>query len=139
IAIVVHQPRSSGTVLPDAFEDLVSLDPRLAESGKTLEAGRVYFAPPDYHLLVDRAPDGSVLAELSVEEPVWFARPSIDVLFESAAESFGPHVVSVLLSGANADGAQGLASIAARGGHVLVQDPTTAASVEMPRAALDRG
>jgi two-component system chemotaxis response regulator CheB len=96
-----------------------------------LVAGRVLLAPSDYHLLVE---DGRV--ELSVDEPVQYSRPSIDVLLQSAAESYGPRVVAVLLTGANSDGAAGMCEVARRGGYTIVQDPETAERREMPDAAL---
>jgi two-component system, chemotaxis family, protein-glutamate methylesterase/glutaminase len=96
-----------------------------------IERDHVYVAPPDYHLLVE---PGSFA--LSVDEPVRFARPSIDVLFESAADAYGPGVIGVVLTGANADGADGLARIVERGGAAIVQDPETAEAPEMPAAAI---
>jgi two-component system, chemotaxis family, protein-glutamate methylesterase/glutaminase len=96
-----------------------------------IERGHVYVAPPDYHLLVER---GSFA--LSVDKPVRHARPSIDVLFESAADAYGPAVVGVVLTGANADGAEGLARVVERGGVAVVQDPETAEAPEMPTAAI---
>ena len=102
-----------------------------AEDKAPLEPGTVLLAPPGYHLLI-----GDSHVELSVDEPVQYARPSIDVLFESAAGSLGPRVVGVLLTGSNADGAAGLAEIQRRGGRTIVQDPDTAERPEMPLAAL---
>ena len=103
-----------------------------AEDKQTLEAGHVYMAPPDYHMLVED--DGTI--SLSGEERVNWARPSVDVLFETVARSFGPRAIGVLLTGANHDGAAGLALIAKKEGHTLVQDPTDATNPGMPRAAL---
>jgi two-component system chemotaxis response regulator CheB len=103
-----------------------------AEDKETLRPGAIYFAPPNYHLLVEK--DLSV--SLSVDEPVHFARPSIDVLFESAAEACGENLLGVLLTGANDDGAAGLLAIHRAGGLTVVQDPATAQSPEMPTAAL---
>ena len=94
----------------------------------------MYFAPPDYHLLVD---DGPALA-LSVDAPVHYSRPSIDVLFESAADAYGSRLIGMLLSGANPDGARGLAAIEARGGLAIVQDPASAGVRTMPESALAR-
>ena len=94
--------------------------------------GHVYFAPPNYHLLVEA--DGGLA--LSADEPVNFSRPSIDVLFESLAHSFGRRALGILLSGANADGAAGLAAVKARGGLTWVQAPVTARVATMPEAAL---
>jgi len=96
-----------------------------------IERGHVYLAPPDYHLLVER----EHLA-LSVEGPVAFSRPSIDVLLESAAEAYGERCVGVVLTGANDDGARGLARIRELGGAAIVENPDTAERAEMPGAAL---
>jgi two-component system chemotaxis response regulator CheB len=101
------------------------------EDKDPIAPGRVYIAPPDYHLLVE---PGSFA--LSVDEHVQYARPSIDVLFESAADAYGERVIGVVLTGANADGAAGLARIVERGGAAIVQDPDTAEAPEMPAAAL---
>jgi two-component system chemotaxis response regulator CheB len=92
----------------------------------------VYLAPPGYHLLVD----GDRFA-LSTEAPVGGSRPSIDVAFESMAESFGPRLIGVVLTGANADGASGLAHVVREGGRAVVQDPATAEKPVMPAAALE--
>jgi two-component system chemotaxis response regulator CheB len=96
-----------------------------------LEPGNVYIAPPDYHLLVER---GSLA--LSVDERIQFARPSIDVLFESAADAYGSGVIGIILTGANEDGARGLARIKECGGVAVVQDPAEAARSTMPEAAM---
>ena len=105
-----------------------------AEDKVPIEAGRAYLAPPDYHLLVER--DGFAL---SIDERVQHSRPSIDVLFESAADAYGERVVGVVLTGANADGAAGLRRIKDRGGLAIVQDPSGAERAEMPRAAIATG
>ncbi len=94
--------------------------------------GRVYLGPPDYHLLAE--PENF---SLSTDDPVQYARPSVDLLFESAADSFGPAVIAVVLSGANRDGARGAARVREKGGRVVVQDPATAESPVMPLAALE--
>ena len=96
-----------------------------------IELRHVYIAPPDYHLLVQR---GSFA--LSVDERVQYARPSIDVLFESAAYVYGPRVIGIILTGANEDGAAGLALIKQRGGVAVIQDPAEAARSTMPKAAI---
>jgi two-component system, chemotaxis family, protein-glutamate methylesterase/glutaminase len=103
-----------------------------AEDKTPLEPGTVYLAPADYHLLVESR---GWLA-LSTDPPVRSARPSIDVLFETAAEAYGAAVLGVLLTGASADGAAGVAAIKRRGGRVLVQDPGTAESSTMPAAGI---
>jgi two-component system chemotaxis response regulator CheB len=96
-----------------------------------IEPGAVYVAPADYHLLVD---DGSFA--LSVEARVQYARPSVDVLFESVAETYRDRAIAIVLTGANADGAAGLAAIKRNGGVAIVQDPATATRKDMPEAAL---
>jgi two-component system chemotaxis response regulator CheB len=103
-----------------------------AEDGQLARPGSVYVAPPDYHLLVDV--DSRL--SLSAEERVNMARPSLDVLFESAAWAYEGGALGVVLSGANADGAAGLAAIRAHGGRAWVQSPETALASMMPRAAL---
>jgi two-component system, chemotaxis family, protein-glutamate methylesterase/glutaminase len=101
-----------------------------AEDKMAIEPHTIYLAPPDYHLLVERG-----AFALSVDERVQFSRPSIDVLFESAADAYGPQLVGVVLTGANEDGAAGLARVKERGGVAIVQDPRTAERAEMPAAA----
>ena len=105
-----------------------------AEDKMTLERGHAYLAPPDYHLLIE----ARGFMALSTDPPVGSARPSIDVLFESAAHVYGPGVVGVVLTGASADGADGLRVITERGGVAVVEDPATAACATMPSAALSR-
>jgi two-component system, chemotaxis family, protein-glutamate methylesterase/glutaminase len=101
------------------------------DDGEPLEPGRTYLAPPGYHLLVDRT-----ALSLSTEAPVTFSRPSIDVLFESASDAFGPWAIGVMLTSSSADGAAGMQTIARRGGVNIVQDPETAESPTGPRAAI---
>ena len=96
-----------------------------------LERDHVYLGPPDYHLLVE---DGHL--SLSMDAPVQYARPSIDVLFESAADAYGAATIGIVLTGANADGAEGLARIKERGGVAIVQDPATSEKRAMPDAAI---
>ncbi|HZH30110.1 MAG TPA: chemotaxis protein CheB [Pyrinomonadaceae bacterium] len=98
---------------------------------EAIAPGRVYLAPRDYHLLIEK--DGFAL---STEAPVGYARPSVNVLFESAAEVYQQHVVGVVLTGANSDGARGLARIKAHGGRCVVEDPAGAVSSGMPQAAI---
>ena len=133
-AVVVAQHRSAESH-PTAFRDLLGATTRLtvceADDKDRLEAGTVYIAPPDYHLMVD---DSSLA--LTTDAPEHFARPSINVLFESAAESYREHCIGVVLTGANDDGATGLARIVELGGRAIVQDPATATRAEMPAAAL---
>lgn len=102
-----------------------------ATPGLAIERGKTYLAPGGYHLLVER--DGSLA--LSVDERVCHARPSIDVLFESVADAYASTAIGVVLTGSNADGANGLARIRAVGGLALIQDPTSAEYPAMPQAA----
>ncbi|WP_300975164.1 chemotaxis protein CheB [Sphingomonas sp. LHG3406-1] len=133
ILIVVHVPSApSGlTALFSAKCAMAVVEPDDKES---ILPGTIYFAPPGYHLLVE--PDASI--SLSADEPVLFSRPSIDVLFESAADSFGAGLLGVVLTGANEDGARGAVLIEEAGGTVLVEDPATAYAATMPAAALAR-
>lgn len=96
-----------------------------------IRPGRVYLAPPNYHLVVERG-----FFSLSLDPPVLFARPAIDVLFESVADSYGPTGVAVMLTGSNDDGAIGARAVKSAGGYVLVQDPATAKAPAAPRAVL---
>jgi two-component system chemotaxis response regulator CheB len=134
-AIVLAQHRSSSS-LPGELERLLqrhSRGPVLEVADKdAIEPGRVYVAPPDYHLLVEPG-----WFSLSIDARVQHARPSIDVLFESIADAYRSRAIGVVLTGASADGAAGLARIKARGGVAIVQDPGTAERGEMPRAAID--
>lgn len=132
VIVVVHLPRRNDSLLPSIFGARCALPVKEAEDKEPLCAGTIYFAPPDYHLLVN--PD--LTLALSSDEPVHFSRPSVDVLFESAADVFGDAVTGVILTGANDDGAAGLAAISAGGGTCVVQDPATATGRPMPDAAL---
>ena len=135
-AVVIAQHRAPESH-PTAFRDLLGAVTRLkvreGEDKDELRRGTAYLAAPDYHLLVERG-----RLALSTEEPVQYARPSIDVLLQTAAEAYRERCVGVVLTGANADGATGLARIAELGGATIVQDPATAERDEMPRAALGR-
>ncbi len=133
-AIVVAQhraPESHRTAFRDLLGAVTPLAVREADDKDPLEHGTVYVAAPDYHVLVEDA-----TIALSTEGPVLYARPSIDVLFETAAESFREGCVGVVLTGANDDGSRGLQRIVELGGTAIVQDPATATRREMPEAAL---
>lgn len=134
VIVVLHLVRDRRSLLVDIFRERCALTVQEAEDQLPIRPGHLYFAPPDYHLLVDQGPR----LALSVGEPVYFSRPSIDVLFESAADCYGPRLLGVLLSGANEDGAAGLAAIHAAGGRTVVQAPSSAAMPVMPEAALAR-
>jgi two-component system chemotaxis response regulator CheB len=132
VLIVVHVLPSSPNPLANLYAPRCAMRVQEAEPGAVLERGSVYFAPADYHLLVE----AGRCCSLSIEPPVLFSRPAIDVLFESAADVYGKALAGVILTGASADGAAGLAAIAARGGRAIVQDPSSAESKAMPSAAL---
>lgn len=135
IAIVQHRSTAGDAEL---FERSLArhsaLEVVAAGDKDPLAPGRVYVGPADYHLIVERGH-----LALSTDELVQFARPSIDVLFESAAHAYGARVVGVLLTGVNEDGAAGLERIAAEGGLTVAQDPATAERPQMPAAAIARG
>ncbi|MFP2957669.1 chemotaxis protein CheB [Myxococcus sp. 1LA] len=135
VLVVIHQPRERRSLLSDIFSARCALPVREAQDKEPVQPGTIYFAPPDYHLLVD---DGPSLA-LSADDPVHFSRPSIDVLFESAADTYGHRLAGLILTGANSDGAHGLAAVREAGGVTLVQRPDTAQVSTMPAAALARG
>jgi two-component system chemotaxis response regulator CheB len=134
VPVAVVQHRGLGD--DGGLVDLLNLESALrvvdAEDKMPMAAGNVYLAPPDYHLLVEQ--DGTF--SLSTDLPVRSARPSIDVLFESAAQAFGPQAIAVVLTGASADGADGLRCVKEKGGLAIVEDPSTAECAIMPAAAL---
>ncbi|WP_028080239.1 chemotaxis protein CheB [Solimonas soli] len=134
VLIVQHIPRDRPSLLVDIFAPRCARPVREADDKEPVAPGTVYFAPPDYHLLVDRGPQ----LALSADELVHFSRPSIDVLFESAADAYGAHLLGIILSGANDDGAAGLAAVHRAGGMAVVQDPRGAQAETMPAAALQR-
>jgi two-component system chemotaxis response regulator CheB len=131
LVVVQHRHKRSGEMLPSLLQDSTRLCVCETEDKAPIEPGNIYIAPADYHLLVG---DGHFA--LSTDEPVRYSRPSIDVTFVSAADSFGEHTVGVVLTGANADGARGLKRIHDRGGLALVQLPSSAERPVMPLAAL---
>jgi len=131
MAVVVVQHRSRDSeLLCDLLQQSCRLPVTEVSDKQEIAPGSVYVAPPDYHLLLE---DG--FFSLTVDDPVRYSRPSIDVTFESAADSYGMDVVGVVLTGANPDGAHGLSRIAGAGGYAVVQDPDTAEVPVMPRAA----
>ena len=132
VVVVQHRSPAADGGLAVLLQEHTSLLVEEAEDKQPMSSGTVYLAPPDYHLLIEEC---GVLA-LSTDAPVRSARPSIDVLFETAADAYGPALVGVLLTGASADGAEGLAAIKARGGRAIVQDPATAECRTMPAAGI---
>ncbi|GLU28199.1 MULTISPECIES: chemotaxis protein CheB [Brucella/Ochrobactrum group] len=134
VIVVVHLPPDKHSLLSELFRQKCRLPVIEVEDGQPLDPGKIYFAPPDYHLFVEA---GSTLS-LSKDSPVLYSRPSIDVLFESACDVFGAELIAVILSGANEDGAAGSALISAAGGTVIVQDPDEALVSTMPEATFSR-
>jgi two-component system, chemotaxis family, protein-glutamate methylesterase/glutaminase len=131
IAIVQHRHKSSDGGLIDFLQQYSLLPVMEIRDKQPIRRGKVYLAPADYHLLVD-----SDRFALSTEAPVTYARPSIDVLFETAADAHGREVIGIILTGSSSDGARGLAKIEACGGVAIVQEPATAISRIMPDAAI---
>jgi two-component system chemotaxis response regulator CheB len=132
VVIVVHLPPEGESRFVDVVASSCGLPVMEAEDKMPVWPSTVYVAPPGYHLYFERA---GTLA-LAADEPVHFSRPSIDVLFESMAYAFGPRACGILLSGASADGAAGLAAVRDRGGLTWVQAPETARVPMMPQRAL---
>ena len=134
IAVVLHVSPRAPSRLPEVVAGATSRRVREPEDKEPLERNTIYIAPPGYHMLVER----TRTVALSIDAPVSYARPSIDVLFESAANAIGPRVAGIVLSGTNHDGAEGLAQIAAAGGMAIVQAPASATHPSMPAAAAAR-
>ena len=132
ILVVVHLPPDKTSVFAKLMRTRCAIRVREAEDKEPIEPGVAYFAPPDYHLLVEQ----DKRLSLSDDEPVLFSRPSIDVLFESAADAYGDGLIGVVLTGANSDGANGLKAVVEAGGVAVVQSPGSAYAVAMPEAAI---
>ncbi len=132
VVLVLHRRNTADSTLANLFAQKTTLPVQEVEEKDVLRPGVVYVAPADYHLLLER--DGTV--SLDDSEKVHFSRPAIDVTFESAADAYGPAVVAVLLSGANADGANGMMAVKRAGGVLVVQQPETAQVAFMPQQAL---
>ena len=132
IVVVMHLPEGRESLLSRVFEQRLRIAVREAADKASIENGTLYFAPPSYHLSIER----QRVFSLSCEPPVLWSRPSIDLLLSSAADAYGPALAGFLLTGANQDGAQGLRDIHRAGGLTAVQDPADAEVATMPRAAL---
>ncbi len=134
LLIVLHLPRERPSLLVEIYEKRCVLPVREADDKEPIEPGTVYFAPPDYHMLVEK----SRQIALSTDEPLHFSRPSVDVLFESAADAYGERLLGIILTGANQDGAVGLHAIHRAGGITVVQQPDSAQVPLMVVSALQR-
>jgi two-component system chemotaxis response regulator CheB len=133
IIVLIHLPEGKKSLLPEVFSLVGSVRAKEVEDKEAIEPGRIYTAPADYHLLIEEDRTFS----LSNEDPVNLSRPSIDVLFESAAYAYKEGLVGIVLTGASADGAAGLKVIKELGGLTIVQNPATALSATMPKAAVN--
>jgi two-component system chemotaxis response regulator CheB len=131
---ILHLPGDRDSRLAELFDERLPLPVKEAADKETIAPGTVYFAGSGYHLSVEKDFTFSV----SCEPPVHFARPAIDVLMESSADAYGPGLVGILLTGANHDGAAGMAYIHGSGGLTVVQDPDDAQVATMPKSAIDR-
>jgi len=132
VVAVLHLPNDRDSRLAEIFRQKLSIAVREAADKEKIAPATLYFAGPGYHLSVEMDRSFS----LSCEEPVHYARPSIDVLMESAADAYGASLAGILLTGANFDGAAGLARIRQQGGLTVVQDPAEAEVATMPKAAI---
>ncbi len=135
LMVALHRASDSEGNLAALLNKLGRLPVKETNDKDALQPIQVYLAPSNYHLLVEK--DHTL--SLSIDNRVWFSRPAIDVLFESAADVFGPTLIGVLLTGANQDGAQGLLKIRQRGGWTIAQDPEDASMRTMPAAAIQLG
>jgi two-component system chemotaxis response regulator CheB len=131
---VLHQHRKHESHVARIFSRKCALSVKEADEKEKLLPGHVYIAPPNYHLLIEQ--DGTL--SLSVDEQVNFSRPSIDVTFTSAAETYGETLIGILLTGANQDGAEGVLQVKRFGGLALIEDPDTAQVPTMPLSAIEK-
>ncbi len=133
IIVVLHMPDTRESRLTEVFQHHMEINVMMAEDKDHIRCGQVYFAGPGYHLSIERDRSFSV----SCEEPLHYSRPSIDLLMCSAADAYGPALAGILLTGANQDGAEGMACIHKSGGITIIQDPVDAEIAVMPQSALD--
>ena len=133
IIIVLHRKETASSSLEELMGSRTSLVVKEAEDKELIQSGTIYLAPADYHLLVEK----DKTLSLDASEKINFSRPSIDATFQTAGEAFKENLLAILLSGANADGTEGLACIIRNGGKVAVQDPQTAQVAFMPAHAID--
>jgi len=133
VLVVQHLSPHSDNYMVRMLDELSPLVVKEADEKESVVSGTVYVAPPDYHLLVEE----DFTLSLSVEEKVNYSRPAIDVLFETAADAYGRHLMGIILTGANADGANGLLAVKKKGGFTIVQQPEDAENQAMPKAAIE--
>jgi two-component system chemotaxis response regulator CheB len=135
IVVIQHRSKDERVLLEEVLQHKCKIKIKQADEKEKIEGGIVYFAPSDYHLLIEKDRSFS----LSCDAPVNFSRPSIDVLFETASEAYENKLIGVILTGANKDGAAGIQAIKKRGGITIAQNPASALFPVMPRAAIDTG
>lgn len=133
VVVIQHVSPHSDNYMTRYLDNISTIKVKEVDEKEKIRSGIVYTAPPNYHVLVEEDETFS----LSMEGRINFARPSIDVFFQSAAEVYGPHLVGAVLTGANNDGSQGLKMVKEKGGLTIVQDPHTAEVDGMPRAAIE--
>ena len=135
VIVVQHRSRDERSLLEEVLQQNCKVKIKQADEKELIKPGTVYFAPPDYHLLIESDRSFS----LSCDAPVNYSRPSIDVLFETAADVFKERLLAIILTGANKDGSDGIKKIAGMGGTTIAQSPETADYPEMPKAAIRTG
>lgn len=135
LIVVMHLPQEDKSLLPEVLGKSCRLPVIEAADKGSIAPGRVYVAPPGYHLQIE----GDETFSLSVDAKVNMSRPSLDVLFETAADTYGAGLIAIVLSGANRDGSRGIVAVAAAGGLCVAQRPETAAASEMPGSAIATG
>jgi|HubBroStandDraft_6_1064221.scaffolds.fasta_scaffold220194_2 two-component system chemotaxis response regulator CheB len=132
VVVVMHVPRGGSSALVEIFTPRCAVAVREATDKEPVAGGTIWFAPSDYHLLIE----STRTFALSTEAPVNYSRPAIDPLFESAAAAFGSALVAIILTGASVDGARGAVAVRQAGGVLVVEDPACADSAAMPAAAI---
>jgi two-component system chemotaxis response regulator CheB len=135
IVVIQHRSKDEGVLLEDVLQSKCKIRIKQADEKEQIEGGLVYIAPADYHLLIEKNRSFS----LNCDAPINFSRPSIDVLFETAAEVYGDKLIGIILTGANKDGAAGIEAIKKLGGITVAQNPASANFPVMPKAAIDTG
>ena len=135
VIVVQHRSKDERSLLEEILQQKCNVRIKQADEKELIQSGVVYIAPPDYHLLIES--NGTF--SLSHDAPVNYSRPSIDVLFETAADVFKQRLLGIILTGANSDGALGIKKISLLGGTTIAQQPETTEYPEMPRAAINTG
>ena len=135
LVIVQHRSKDQKSLLEEILQARCKIKIKQADEKEKIEKSVVYIAPPDYHLLIEN----DFTFSLSSDARASYSRPSIDVLFESAAIAYGDTLIGIILTGANTDGVAGLQTIKKHGGVTIAQSPTDAEFPQMPRAAIDQG